>query len=115
VKVPTPFQLQLDAFKPTFDAKLLNIVKWRKEQREATVNEAESEHDQPESESSMEDVVMTAPSTSVKAATRKSLRSVDKEKTRSTTSIVTKSIKSKKVNPNTTQTKEVHIYLISSL
>jgi hypothetical protein len=90
-------------------------VKWRKEKREATANEAESKHDRSESGSPMEDVVMTAPSTSVKAATRKSLRSVDKGKARSTTSIITKSVKSKKVNPNTTQTKEVHIYLISSL
>jgi hypothetical protein len=48
VKVPTPFQLQLDAFKPTVDAKLLDIVKWRKAQREAMAIEAESEHDQPE-------------------------------------------------------------------
>lgn len=115
VKVPTPFQLQLDAFKPTVDAKLLDIVKWRKAQREAMAIEAESEHDRPKTGSSMEDVVMTAPSTSVTAATRKSLRTVDKGKAKSTTSVVTKSVKSKKANPNHTQTEEVHICLICNL
>lgn len=73
---------------------------------------AESEHDQPESDSPMEDVVMAAASTSVKAATRKSLRSADKGKAKSTTSVVTKSAKPKKANPNTTQSEEVHFYLI---
>jgi hypothetical protein len=115
VKVPEPFQFQLDAFKPSVDAKLLYIVKWRKAQREATVIEAESEHDRSESGSPMEDVVMTAPSTSVTAATRKSLRTVDKGKAKSTTSVITKSVKTKKPNPNATQTEEVHISLICNL